>query len=441
MSKKIIVALVFLWVAKISFSQKVVVSGYQIPIVLSTEKLIYPLLTAKFYQQNNQQLFWFTTDTGSATLRQSFKTAIDSCINIGLDKEKYHYNEIIAASAAKFSLEDSTTAMNNDKIFTDAAIALCKDIYQGKNISSWINYDEVSGKYTDADNEYLLKNIAAAKSGNALTQFILLLEPAEKEYTLLKQELKTQLQKKATLPIKQLTATLNYFRWIHHFKFDQCIVVNIPSATLRYYQKDSIKLHMKVVVGKPSTKTPRFAAYCNQVILYPYWNVPTSIAVNELLPKIKRRPATIDDMNMQLVDGNGKVINHYAVNWKAISRNYFPYRLRQSTGCDNSLGVIKFNVTDPYSVYLHDTNNKTAFLSGYRYYSHGCIRVEEPIELGNLLLSNRLDTNFLKACYKEQKPIPIDLLTPVPVIVIYSLVEIDKADKIRYYKDVYSLIK
>lgn len=441
MGKKIIVALVFLWGVKNSFSQYVVVPGYQIPIVPSTEKLIYPLLTAKFYQQNNQQLFWFTADTGSAALRQSLKTVIDSCINIGLDKDKYHYNEIVATSAGKFALEDSAAAMNNDKIFTDAAIALCKDIYQGKNISSWINYDEVSLKYADADNEYLLKSIAAAYSDIVLVQFIISLEPVEKEYTLLKQELKIQLQKKAALPIKQLTTSLNYFRWIHHFKFDQCIVVNIASATLRYYENDSIKLQMKVVVGKPSTKTPRFAAHCNQVILYPYWNVPTSIALNELLPKIKRRPGAIDDMNMQLVDGNGKVINHYIVNWKSISRNYFPYRLRQSTGCDNSLGVIKFNVTDPYSVYLHDTNNKTAFLSGYRYYSHGCIRVEEPVELGNLLLNNRLDTNFLKACYKEQKPMPVDLITPIPVIVIYSLAETDKADKIRYYKDVYSLLK
>jgi murein L,D-transpeptidase YcbB/YkuD len=435
-----IIVFLFLFLIKNSPSQNINLTVYK-PQTSAELELLYPVLTAKFYQQNNQQLFWFNQDTGSLVLRQSLQLAIDSCKNTGLDKEKYHYNEIIASVENKYLPADSAIVINMDKIFTDATIALSKDIYQGKNISSWINYDEVSGKYTDADNDYLLAEIASANSGSALTQFILSLEPAEKEYALLKDELKVQLQKKAAAEVKQLTTSLNYFRWIHHFKFEQCIVVNIASATLRYYEKDSIKLSMKVIVGKPSTKTPRFAAYCNQVILYPYWNVPPSIALNELLPKFKRRPAAIDELNMQVVDGSGRVVNHYNLNWAAYSRNYFPYRLRQSTGCDNSLGVIKFNVTDPYSVYLHDTNNKTAFLSGYRYYSHGCIRVKEPIELGNLLLNNRLDTTFLKACFKEKNPEPVDLLTPVPVMVIYSPAEMDKAGKIKYYKDVYGLLK
>ena len=238
-----------------------------------------------------------------------------------------------------------------------------------------------------------------------------------------------------------MAGSLNYFRWIHHFRFDKSIVINIASATLRYYEDDSVKLKMKVVVGKPATKSPRFAAYCNQLILYPYWNVPSSIALNELLPKFKRNPSVIDAMNMQVIDGNGKVVDHYKMNWHRYNKNYFPYRFRQSTGCDNSLGVIKFNITSPFSVYMHDTNNKTAFLSGYRFYSHGCIRLEQPIELGNLLLNNRLDTTFLQSCYKEQLPVPIDLLKPIPVFVIYSMAETDSIDRVKYYKDVYGLLK
>src|SRR5678809_1562692 len=159
-------------------------------------------------------------------------------------------------------------------------------------------------------------------------------------------------------------------------------------------------LRMKAVVGKPSTKTPRFAAHCNQVILYPYWNVPASIARNELLPKFKRHPQEIDELGMQVIDRKGNIIDHHKLNWKKFGKNYFPFRIRQSTGCDNSLGIMKFNLTSPLGVYLHDTNNKVAFRSDLRYYSHGCIRIEEPTELANYLIPGKIDSKFLEACIK-----------------------------------------
>jgi L,D-transpeptidase YcbB len=401
----------------------------------------YPELVEQFYRQNQQQLFWYNNLQAADSLRAALLTAADSAVNLGLQKEKYHYATLSLLKPKHFSAGDSLEAMQADKVFTDAAITLSKHIYQGVNISTVLGYDDVSAKYTAADNDFLIHGLLTVKDAPSLLQFFQSLQPAEKEYYLLKQELQLQQQQKNIARAKQLSIALNYFRWIHHFKFDKVIVVNIASASLWYYERDSMKLMMKVVVGKPATKTPRFAAWCNQVILYPYWNVPTSIALNELLPKFKRSPAAIDNMNMQVVDGNGKVLNHYTLNWKNFSSRNFPYRFRQSTGCDNSLGVIKFNITDPYSVYLHDTNNKIAFFSGYRYYSHGCIRVEQPVELGNFLLDNRLDTNFLNACYKQQSPVPVDLLKPVPVLVIYSTAETDATGKIKYYKDVYGLMK
>ena len=414
-------------------------TAYEKPPV--TTILLHPLLTAKFYQLNSHQLFWFTPHIQSLDLRLALKNCIDSAVNAGLSVNKYHYKEIIAVIKNNYTEKDSLEAMVTDKVFTDAAIALCKDFYQGENISSWINYDEVSSKYSNADNEYLLDRLITVQSADSLLQLLASLEPLEKEYILLKKELREQLYKKTPLQVKQLAVSLNYFRWVHHFRFDKCIVINIASATLRYYEDGSVKLKMKVVVGKPTTKSPRFAAYCNQLVLYPYWNVPSSIALNELLPKFKRNPSAIDAMNMQVVDGNGKVVDHYKMKWYRYNKNYFPYRFRQSTGCDNSLGVIKFNITSPFSVYMHDTNNKTAFLSASRFYSHGCIRLEQPIELGNLLLNNRLDTTFLQSCYKEQLPVPVDLLKPIPVFVIYSMVETDSIDRVKYYKDVYGLLK
>ena len=141
---------------------------------------------------------------------------------------------------------------------------------------------------------------------------------------------------------------------------------------------------------------------------------------------------------MQVIDRNGKVIE--SLTWKKYNRNYFPFRLRQSTGCDNALGVIKFNLTSPFGVYLHDTNNKAAFLSGLRYYSHGCIRIEEPVALANHLLANKIDSAFLASCLKEQVPIPLILQKPVPVFVVYVTAENSIPD-VTYYQDVYNLLK
>jgi murein L,D-transpeptidase YcbB/YkuD len=400
----------------------------------------YPLLLQQFYQRHNSRLFWYDSTNAASLLRAGLLSIADSIVT-GLNKQRYHYEILRSLSEKHYAAEDSAAALQADKIFTDAAITLMKDIYQGVNINALVSYDELSAGYAVTDDDLLIDGLLAVTDAASLIQFFSSLHPADEEYYLLNQQLQIQQQQKNALQVKQLVVALNYFRWMHHFKFDKMIVVNIASATLFYYENDSIKLKMKVVVGKPATKTPRFAARCNQVILYPYWNVPASIALNELLPRFKKNPAAVDEMNMQVIDRNGTVLDHHKMNWKNYSSKNFPYRFRQSTGCDNSLGVIKFNITDPYSVYLHDTNNKIAFFSGYRYYSHGCIRVEQPIELANVLLNGRADTSFLNACYKQQVPVPVDLLKPVPVFVIYSTAATDASGKIKYYKDIYGLLK
>jgi L,D-transpeptidase YcbB len=403
------------------------------------EQLFHPLLVNKFYQLNAGQLLWFSANEYSNSLRRQLLSVIDSSFKYGLIKQQYHYSEIkkwIDTASA-----DSVNLNKTEKIFTDAAIAVFKDIYQGYALKPGIGSDPVSSKFADQDNEYLLSLLLSVSYTNQLLTIPGLLEPNKKEYQQLKEELNLQLGKKDNTKAQQLINSMNYFRWIHHFRLNNFIVINIPSAYLRYYEQDSMVLFMKTVLGKPSTPTPRFTAYFNDVILYPYWYPPASIIFNELLPKIKKNPSIIDSWNMQVVDRNGKILNHHKLNWASFHAGYFPYILRQSTGCDNSLGIIKFNITSPYGVYLHDTNNKIAFLSGWRFYSHGCIRIEEPIKLGNHILHERLDTTFLQSCFKEQKPIPVLLDNPIPVFVVYMMAEADPAGKIRYYPDIYKLLK
>ena len=144
---------------------------------------------------------------------------------------------------------------------------------------------------------------------------------------------------------------------------------------------------------------------------------------------------------MQVIDVNGRIVNASKLNWSSYTKDNFPYRIRQSTGCDNALGVMKFNLTDPFNVYMHDTNNKSAFLSGKRFYSHGCIRIEKPLQLANLILPTPVDSFFVQSCLKDEKPMELNLVNAVPVFVIYSTVNVDSNNNVVYYKDVYSLFK
>ncbi len=399
-------------------------------------KLLYPDLVTKFYQLNHQEVFWFTSAVTSSEIRMHFLQVLDSAVLSGLDKNKYHYSEIVKSAVPV----DSSGVASLDRIFTDALIAYSKDLYQGENVLRWINNDEVSGKYSGADNDYLLRNMARIRYAAELDAFVSSLEPKDASYASLKREYHKQLAANKTALINQLVASMNLYRWVHHFNFEKFIVVNIPSATLRYYEKDSLKLQMKVVVGKPATRSPRFSTWCYQVVLYPYWNVPRDIGLKELLPRFKRSPASIETMNMQILGSNGKIIDPHSINWAKYNRHNFPYSFRQCTGCENSLGVIKFNLTDPFSVYLHDTNFKLAFLKKSRYLSHGCIRVEKPIEMANYLLNNKLDSSYVKACLKNQQPDFININKPVPVFVLYSTAEA-RNDSVVFYKDIYHLFK
>lgn len=242
-----------------------------------------------------------------------------------------------------------------------------------------------------------------------------------------------------SLTIQQVQETLNTYRWLNRFPGEKRVLVNIPSATLRVIdQKGQIVLNSRVIVGKADTPTPQFTALIPSVVMYPYWNVPRSITTKELLPKIRKNPvATLDAMKLQVINAQGQVVDPKAVDWSVPVKS-FPYRLRQSTGCDNALGILKFNVTDPYDVYLHDTNARRLFTQENRYLSHGCIRVEKPAELANLLLGyTRFAPDYLSRCPVNASPKTVPMPKAIPVIITYNVLDIDELGAIQVYKDAY----
>lgn len=247
-----------------------------------------------------------------------------------------------------------------------------------------------------------------------------------------------------SIRIEELKAAMNTIRWLRCISTQSPVfVVNIPSANLLVLHKGKTLLQSKVIVGKKSTPTPTLASTITDVVLYPYWIVPDKIATRELLPLIQRNPGYLSANNMQVLNKGGKIVDPRTINWNSLSSSYFPYILRQSTGCDNSLGIVKLNFYSPYSVYLHDTPWKVLFNFNRRYFSHGCIRVESAIELAHFLLKENtiaIDTVEEKGCLRNQAPLPIPVTEHIPVFALYNTAWIDSAGIVQYNEDVYRKI-
>lgn len=244
-----------------------------------------------------------------------------------------------------------------------------------------------------------------------------------------------------TVRIEELKLAMSTIRWLRCISEQSpVVVVNIPSASLIVYEGRTILLQSKIIVGKKSTPTPVFVSTITDIVLYPYWMVPSRIATHELLPLIKRNLGYLDANNMQVLNKNGKILNPYTINWSQLSASYFPYILRQSTGCDNSLGIVKINFYSPYSVYLHDTPWKQLFNFNKRYFSHGCMRVEKAIELAHFLLKENtvaIDTLEEKGCLNNQAPITVPVTEKIPVFVLYNTAWTDSSGIVQFNDDIY----
>ena len=156
---------------------------------------------------------------------------------------------------------------------------------------------------------------------------------------------------------------------------------------------------------------------------------------------IKKNVGYIDDNNFQVLDSKGRVTDPRSINWQELNAGNFPFTIRQSTGCDNSLGLLKMNINHPNNVYLHDTPWKVLFESSNRFYSHGCIRVQNAKELAHIILGENsiaVDTLDEQANPLKHRPRVLPLNNPVVVAVLYNTAWFDSSGMIRFYPDIYS---
>jgi murein L,D-transpeptidase YcbB/YkuD len=234
---------------------------------------------------------------------------------------------------------------------------------------------------------------------------------------------------------EDIIANMERWRWEPESFGDFYVHVNIPEFRLAIM--DGARLHYttRVVVGTPRNQTPMFADQIEHVVVNPYWNVPASIAVNEIAPRLMTDPGYLAGQNMELLYG-GRIVNAAAVDWSTTSIRNFS--VRQRPGAGNALGQIKFLFPNQHDVYLHDTPSKSLFQRSFRAYSHGCIRVQNPMEFAEALLVNEvgIDRASLEDQFGSREQWN-NLDTHIPVHITYFTLRVDEDGAIRSFGDVY----
>jgi L,D-transpeptidase YcbB len=215
---------------------------------------------------------------------------------------------------------------------------------------------------------------------------------------------------------------LERLRWLGNMPLGaRHIWVNQADFTAAVVDDGAVTFRTRTVIGKnvPDQRSPEFSDMMEYMAVNPSWGVPRSITVKEYLPLLQKNPNAV--AHLQLVDGRGRVVARDGVNFAAYTGRSFPFGLRQPPSSGNALGVVKFMFPNPHNIYLHDTPAKNLFDKEIRAYSHGCIRLGDPVALAHVLLARQSDDPAaqFQTARDTGRETNISLAQPVPVHLVY----------------------
>lgn len=241
--------------------------------------------------------------------------------------------------------------------------------------------------------------------------------------------------------VRQIEINLERLRWTPLTTHSRMIVVNVPEFVLRGYHVNmgriEPKIEMRVIVGRAfNTSTPLFDGKMEFIEFSPYWNIPYSIARSETIPHLRRDPGYLNRQGMEFVIGNSVSTAVTESNINAVLAGNA--RIRQRPGPRNALGDIKFIFPNDMSIFLHHTPSVGLFDRSRRDFSHGCIRVEEPVQLAQFILINQPEwtTKRIESAMQAGKSNTMKLVEPIPVVLAYSTVVV-KNNKTYFLPDIY----
>ncbi len=252
-----------------------------------------------------------------------------------------------------------------------------------------------------------------------------------------------QLNVPLSFRVEQLRLTLERWRWVPYQFPRPPIVVNIPEFRLRAYEQGgTVALMMNVIVGKAYRhETPVFEREMKYVVFRPYWNVPPSIQRSEIVPAIRRDRGYITKKDYEVIMPQGSVVTSGTISDDLLEQLAGgKLQVRQKPGPSNALGLVKLIFPNEYNVYLHSTPSQQLFSQSRRDFSHGCIRVEKPAELAAWVLRDNPGWSLerVRAAMENGKDnVQVNLVSPVPVLIIYGTAVVDEQYVVHFFNDLY----
>jgi len=238
--------------------------------------------------------------------------------------------------------------------------------------------------------------------------------------------------------IDELRLSLERLRWVSGELADEFVAVNIAGFRAFYVREGRIDWATRAMVGKSYRQTPVFRGDIRYLVLNPTWTIPPGILRKDVLPAIKRDVNYLTERNISVIDRDGRKVDPATVDWNRYTTGV-PYTLRQEPGPNNALGTIKFIFPNEHFVFLHDTPSRYLFDRAERAFSSGCIRVEDPLRLAELLLGepDKWDRQALESKIDGGVLERVNLREPMPVLILYLTASMETDGRVRFLKDIY----
>ena len=238
--------------------------------------------------------------------------------------------------------------------------------------------------------------------------------------------------------IEQIRVNLQRMRMFAGLEGDDYVLVNVPAFRISIVRNGRAILETRVIVGDEDNPTPLLDSQLRNVVFNPTWTVPRSIATKEMLPEIKQDSAFLSRGKYQVLDPAGNRVDPLSVDWSGINPDNFRFTLVQQPGPRNQLGRVKFFFPNDFSICMHDTPGKTLFGRPKRAFSHGCIRVDHPLDIAAVLLGNDAWTQEqIESRLRSDETKRVVLSKPLPFHIVYWTAEVDDTGVMHFYDDIY----
>jgi murein L,D-transpeptidase YcbB/YkuD len=413
----------------------------------SLQLKIWPLIQ-KIYEAGDYQINWSNEDQWKPAADSMFQFLSDVSL-YGLFPSDYPVTELTVIqnkiTSDSFSRKDAVLWARAEVLLTESYLSIARDLKLGR-----LERDSLAlindSLFTD---DYFINHFNKAIASSQILSSLQELEPHHAGYAAIKAGIKNWLRNDSLLyhfydsalqQFRQIAITLDRYKLLPDTLPSTYAWVNIPAYTLSIYDADTLVFDSKVIVGAPKTRTPELSSAITNFITYPQWTVPYSIIFKEMLPKIRKDISYLQKQNLMVVDKNDNVIDPHTIDWMKMSKNHFPYLLKQRQGDDNSLGVLKFNFRNKYNVYLHDTNARGLFSKSNRALSHGCVRLQKWQDLAHFLVRNdtlRYSSDTLNAWIQRQEKHLVSGFPRLPIYIRYFTVEGTKDSTLLFNRDIY----